>query len=68
VSKDKNRFYLLFGQCDRNAAYLKDEPHATESAYPFDDMWSWDLDAQSWRRERLAGNPPCPRTEMGCTT
>ncbi|RDB24340.1 hypothetical protein Hypma_008408 [Hypsizygus marmoreus] len=30
-------------------------------------MWSWDIQAEKWRRERLAGNPPCPRTEIACT-
>jgi hypothetical protein len=67
VSKDKDRFYLLFGQCDRQGAGLKAEPHGGSSAYPFEDMWSWDLNSEKWRRERLSGNPPCPRTEMACT-
>jgi hypothetical protein len=67
ITKDKNRFYLLFGQCDRNGAYLKNEPHGDEDAYQFEDMWSWDITTEKWRRERLAGNPPCPRTEMACS-
>jgi hypothetical protein len=67
VSKDKDRFYLLFGQCDREGAKLTNELHGGSSAYPFEDMWSWDLKSEKWRRERLAGNPPCPRTEMACT-
>jgi len=70
VGKDKNRFYLLFGQCDRNAAHLKEEPHGADSAFQFEDMWSWDIKTEKWRRlrrERFAGNPPCHRTEMACT-
>ncbi|KAG5651275.1 hypothetical protein H0H81_009241, partial [Sphagnurus paluster] len=67
VSRDKNRVYLLFGTCDRNGASLRGEMHGASDAYPFEDMWSWDIAKGEWRRERLAGNPPCPRTEMGCT-
>ncbi|KAH0586659.1 hypothetical protein H2248_007875 [Termitomyces sp. 'cryptogamus'] len=67
VGKDINRFYLLFGHCSRDGAYLKNEPHGSTEAYGFDDMWSWDIKKEKWRRERFPGNPPCPRTEFGCT-
>ncbi|KAF9465693.1 hypothetical protein BDZ94DRAFT_1296211 [Collybia nuda] len=67
VSRDANRFYLLYGQCDRNGASLKGEPHGASDAFPFEDMWSWDLTTEKWRRERRAGNPPSCRSEMACT-
>ncbi|KAF8075717.1 hypothetical protein FPV67DRAFT_1572662 [Lyophyllum atratum] len=67
ASRDKKRFYVLFGQCERQGASLRGEPHGSTQAYSFEDMWSWDIKEEKWRRERLAGNPPCPRTEMGCT-
>lgn len=67
VSRDTNRFYLLYGQCDRNGASLQGEPHGASDAFPFDDMWSWDLKTERWRRERRAGNTPSSRTEMACT-
>ncbi|GLB35176.1 hypothetical protein LshimejAT787_0207410 [Lyophyllum shimeji] len=66
VGKDKNRFYLLFGQCDRQGASLRKEPHGASSAYPYEDMWSWDVREEKWRRERFPGNSPCPRTELAC--
>ncbi|KAG6906801.1 hypothetical protein DXG01_012049 [Tephrocybe rancida] len=67
VSKDKNRFYLLFGHCSRDAGSLRNEPHGSSEAYCFEDFWSWDIKQEKWRRERFAGNPPCPRTELACT-
>ncbi|THG96699.1 hypothetical protein EW026_g5175 [Hermanssonia centrifuga] len=44
---------------------MANEPLGALSAY--DDMWSWDLKAEKWQRQRIVGNPPCPRTEGGCT-
>ena len=67
VRKDKERIYVLFGQCDRNGAHLNGELHGASSAYALEDMWSWDIKVEKWIRERLAGNPPCPRAEMACT-
>ncbi|KAG6907486.1 hypothetical protein DXG01_008776 [Tephrocybe rancida] len=62
----KGRFYLLFGHCARDAPSLQNGHGSTES-YAFEDMWSWDIKQEKWRRERFAGNPPCPRTELACT-
>jgi len=67
VGKDKDRIYVLFGQCERNGAYLNGELHGASDAYAFEDMWSWNIKEERWVRERLAGNPPCPRGEMACT-
>lgn len=67
ISQDKQRFYVMFGQCDREGAKLNGELHAGDEAYAYDDMWSWNFEQEKWRRERLSGNPPCPRSEMSCT-
>ena len=31
------------------------------------DLWSWDIAAKKWTKERINGNPPCGRTEMAVT-
>ncbi|KAJ7032600.1 hypothetical protein C8F04DRAFT_1107341 [Mycena alexandri] len=67
VSTDKKRIFLLFGQADRQGASLKNEAHGAESAFGYEDMWSWGIAEERWRRERMSGNPPCARTEMACT-
>jgi hypothetical protein len=66
VSTDKTRIFLLFGHCDRQGASFHDEVHGSDEAYAYDDMWSWSIQDERWRRERMSGNPPCARTEMAC--
>ncbi|KAJ7204122.1 hypothetical protein GGX14DRAFT_551752 [Mycena pura] len=66
VNKDKTRVYLLFGHADREGASFHDEPHGAESAFGHEDMWSWSIPDERWRRERMSGNPPCARTELAC--
>lgn len=67
VSADKKRIFLLFGHADREGAGFHGESHGAGSAYGYTDMWSWDIDTERWRRERMSGNPPCARTETGYT-
>ncbi|KAJ7628143.1 hypothetical protein DFH06DRAFT_1284884 [Mycena polygramma] len=67
VSMDKTRFFLLFGHADRQGAKLQNELHGASKAFDYGDMWSWSIAEERWRRERMAGNPPCARTEMACT-
>ncbi|KAJ7429808.1 hypothetical protein B0H11DRAFT_572618 [Mycena galericulata] len=65
VHPDKTRFFLLFGHFDREAR-AHHEPHQAGEAFGHEDFWSWSLKEERWRRERIAGNPPCARTEMAC--
>ena len=64
---EKGRFWLLMGQCDREGARLTGELHGAHIGFPYSDMWSWDIEGEKWRRERVAGNPPSSRAEMACT-
>ncbi|KAF7341354.1 hypothetical protein MVEN_01871900 [Mycena venus] len=66
VSPDKKRIYVVFGQADRQGAFLKNEMHGSTMAFGYEDMWSWGIEEERWRRERMSGNPPCARTEMAC--
>jgi len=66
VDKGKDRIFLMFGQCDREGAKYSGELHGADSGYAFEDFWSWDIKDGKWRRERMSGNPPCPRSEMAC--
>ncbi|KAJ7488505.1 hypothetical protein B0H11DRAFT_2230039 [Mycena galericulata] len=36
-------------------------------SYGYGDLWSWDIKAETWTRERLHRNVPSPRAEMSCT-
>ncbi|KAJ7677565.1 hypothetical protein B0H17DRAFT_1236319 [Mycena rosella] len=65
VSPDRARIYVLFGNCDRDAAHFHNERHASDTAFAHTDFWSWNVKHEIWRQERMAGNPPCARTEMG---
>ncbi|KAJ6549863.1 hypothetical protein B0H19DRAFT_1159907 [Mycena capillaripes] len=67
VSTDKKRIFLTFGHADRERASLNNELHGANSAFGYEDMWSWSIDAERWRRERMSGNPPSARTEMACS-
>lgn len=61
------RIYLLFGEADRQGAKMHHEPHASSESFGYGDFWSWDINGQSWRRERMIGNPPAARSEMAYT-
>ncbi|KAF8210879.1 hypothetical protein K438DRAFT_1710364 [Mycena galopus ATCC 62051] len=64
VSEDKTRIYLVFGSFDREAAKSHGEPHGGDEAYGYGDFWSWSVEKETWRQERMSGNPPCARTEV----
>ncbi|KAJ7802829.1 hypothetical protein B0H14DRAFT_3884360 [Mycena olivaceomarginata] len=36
-------------------------------SHAYADLWSWNINAEQWRRERLCGNVPSSRSEMACT-
>ncbi|KAJ7858345.1 hypothetical protein B0H14DRAFT_2749011 [Mycena olivaceomarginata] len=64
TSPDGARVYLLFGHFDREAASVYNELHGAGEAFGHEDFWSWGVKEEKWRRERIAGNPPCARTEL----
>ncbi|KAJ6616607.1 hypothetical protein B0H10DRAFT_2164590 [Mycena sp. CBHHK59/15] len=66
VSTDKKRIFLMFGQADCEGAHFNNELHGASSAFGYEDMWSWSIEEERWRRERMSGNPPCARTQMAC--
>ncbi|KAJ7220976.1 hypothetical protein C8J57DRAFT_1393484 [Mycena rebaudengoi] len=66
ASPDKKRIFLLFGHFDREAR-KHNELHGASEAFGHEDFWSWDIQEARWRRERIAGNPPCARTELAYT-
>ncbi|KAJ7098521.1 hypothetical protein B0H15DRAFT_580440 [Mycena belliarum] len=66
ASPDKTRLYLLYGHFDREAA-ARGELHGAGEAFGYEDFWSWGIKEECWRRERMAGNPPCARTELSYT-
>lgn len=67
VDEKDERIYVLQGMADLAASKMFNQPHAADHSYGYDDLWSWDIKGRRWRRERLVGNAPCPRTEMACT-
>ncbi|KAI0935070.1 hypothetical protein AcV7_003977 [Taiwanofungus camphoratus] len=67
VDAQSERIYVLQGMADRAASKMFHQPHAAQDSHAYDDYWSWGISERKWRRERLVGNPPCPRTEMACT-
>ena len=58
------RVYVMYGMADRQAADLYQEEFGSAEGFVYDDCWSWDVAKKQWRRERVAGNMPCPRAEM----
>lgn len=64
VNGSQDRIYLMGGELDRSGGYTRNEPHRGEEGYVFPDMWSWDIKAEKWQRERASGNRPCARSEV----
>ncbi|KAF7341690.1 hypothetical protein MSAN_02067400 [Mycena sanguinolenta] len=63
ASPNGRRIYLLFGHFDREAP-SQGEFHSAGEAFGHEDFWSWNIEEERWRRERISGNPPCSRTEF----
>lgn len=64
VSKDQKKIFLMYGDASRLSAKLAKQEHGAYTSYAYDDIWSWDIEAEKWRREKFVGNKPSPRTEM----
>ncbi|KAI0075654.1 hypothetical protein K474DRAFT_1599470 [Panus rudis PR-1116 ss-1] len=63
----KERVYLMFGEADRTGAKFRGEPLGSGTSWTHEDFWSFDVQGETWRRERMVGNVPCPRSEMAYT-
>lgn len=63
VGKEKDRVFFLFGEAERVGAKMSGEEHGSTNPYAYDDLWSWDIKREAWRRERFSGNIPCQRSE-----
>lgn len=57
----------MYGDASRMAAGQLNQIHGATTSYAYDDCWTWDIKREKWRREKLHGNIPSPRSEMGCT-
>lgn len=64
IDGTNERFMLMYGEADRMGAKMAGQPQGGFHGYGYDDLWSWHLKDRKWRRERIVGNPPCPRSEM----
>ncbi|KAH9932855.1 uncharacterized protein B0H18DRAFT_1092989 [Fomitopsis serialis] len=67
VDGPQENIYLLQGVADRAASEMHHQPQGAHDSHGYDDFWSWNIEARRWRREKMVGNVPCPRSEMGCT-
>ncbi|EJD48563.1 hypothetical protein AURDEDRAFT_150965, partial [Auricularia subglabra TFB-10046 SS5] len=60
----ERKLFLLYGNAERPAAYLKRSPHGSSMDWAYSDFWSFAVDSHTWTRERLRGNFASPRAEM----
>ncbi|KAL0961429.1 hypothetical protein HGRIS_006375 [Hohenbuehelia grisea] len=67
VDATNNKIYVFSGECARNGAHLQNEPHGADDGYAFADLWCWYIKEGHWKRERMVGNIPCPRSEVAFT-
>ena len=59
------KIWMMYGEADRASARICEEPNGGMNGYGYHDLWSWDIEKEVWQLERIMGNPPCPRSEMG---
>ncbi|TEB27447.1 hypothetical protein FA13DRAFT_1736578 [Coprinellus micaceus] len=61
--------YIFLGHAMRHGPLDTGKPelHQSEEAYAYQDFWSWSITQARWKRERVSGNMPLARTEMGYT-
>ncbi|CAA7263601.1 unnamed protein product [Cyclocybe aegerita] len=64
TNREQTKIFLMYGHVDRFSAYQRSAPHGCPVNYAHDDLWSWDIMEEKWTREKIRGNPPCPRGEM----
>ncbi|THH27827.1 hypothetical protein EUX98_g6367 [Antrodiella citrinella] len=63
---EQRKLYLCFGDANRSQAERSGHPSGFHTDYVYNDLWSYSVDTQGWKRERLRGNFPSPRAEH-CT-
>ncbi|KAF8581947.1 hypothetical protein K439DRAFT_188605 [Ramaria rubella] len=61
----KDKIYLMYGEADRQGAKLRNQEHGASFGYGYDDLWTWSIPGERWTKEKIRGNPPCARAEMG---
>lgn len=59
VDEKRERIWVMFGEAALADALAMQQPNGAPEGYAYDDCWSWDVNGESWRRERVAGNVPC---------
>ncbi|KAJ3517674.1 hypothetical protein NLJ89_g366 [Agrocybe chaxingu] len=64
ANREQTKTFLMYGHVDRTFAYQRGARHGCPVNYAHDDLWSWDIVEEKWTREKIRGNPPCPRGEM----
>lgn len=63
----KDKIYVFLGVADRSGAEIMGQKHGASRSYGYHDFWSWSISHKRWGRERVSGNPPLSRAEMGFT-
>lgn len=58
--------YVAFGTANRAAAYINDQSQGSAADHPYGDLWSCDLETETWTQEKFSGNGPSLRSEVGC--
>ncbi|KAF9016321.1 hypothetical protein BDZ89DRAFT_1141571 [Hymenopellis radicata] len=66
VGKGGKKIYIMYGDADRMAAKMAGTPHGSMTTYDYDDLWCWDIEKETWTKQRIIGNQPSKRTEMAC--
>ena len=64
TDKREERVYVMYGMPDHQVAFLAGHEWGDMNGSAIEDCWSWGIKERKWRRERIAGNYPCPRAEM----
>ena len=62
----EKRIYLLFGTSEQQDRYNNPAENPEYDPY-YSDLWSYSIKKETWERERVRGNPPCPREDMAIT-
>ncbi|KIJ56983.1 hypothetical protein M422DRAFT_218829 [Sphaerobolus stellatus SS14] len=65
VDHEKRKIFFMGGEADIKLTRSDEKSLGSHYSYVYSDLWSWHLDEKKWTRERIHGNPPGARTEMG---
>ena len=67
VDKKQESLFILYGEADRQGAMIHAQLNADANGFGYDDFWSWNFKEKKWTRQKIHGNSPCARSEMGTT-